>query len=102
MPVTQTKKSKKVFTRLTLDPSSLQAVKRVQQAIPNYNLNDAVKMIFGLGISELENILPQTDENGFNNATKTRLLKAKQELEANQGQNFSNPEEVIKYAQHLT
>lgn len=81
MTKTKSTTSSKIFTRITLDPTSLQAVKRVQAAIPNYDVNDAVKMIFGLGISELDTVFPLKDENGFTSATKIKLLKAKEELE---------------------
>lgn len=42
---------KKVFTRLTLDDKPLKAVARIQKVIQNYDLNDAVKMIFGWGMT---------------------------------------------------
>jgi len=93
---------KKVFTRLTLDDNSLKAVARVQSAIQNYDLNDAVKMIFGLGMSQLDKILPEIDDNGFTTNTKAKLLKAKQELETSGGTVFTNPEEILKYAQNLS
>jgi len=93
--------TKKVFTRLTLDDNSLKAVARVQSLIQNYDLNDAVKMIFGLGMSQLDNILPEVDDNGFTASTKAKLLKAKQELETTGGTIFTNPEEMLKYAQNL-
>jgi len=99
---TKTSTSSKIFTRITLDPASLQAVQRVQAALPNYDINDAVKMIFGLGINELDDILPQKDDNGFTAITKSRLLKAKKELEENQGKIFDNPLGVIQYAQNIT
>jgi|GEM_PF-6892560 len=83
-------KTKKVFTRLTLDNNSLNAVSRVQKLIRNHDLNDAVKMIFGLGISQLDNILPEVDGNGFTLITKAKLLTAKQELDTNSGLIFSN------------
>jgi hypothetical protein len=74
--------AKKVFTRITLDVNSLKAVSRVQSTIQNYDLNDAVKFIFGLGMSQLDTILPDVDDNGFTANTKAKLLKAKQELES--------------------
>jgi hypothetical protein len=104
MSVTKTKAKttiKKVFTRLTLDNNSLRAVARVQNMIPNYDLNDAVRMIFGLGISQLDNILPEVDDNGFTKNTKAKLLKAKQELENGGGTAFKNSEEIVNYVQNL-
>lgn len=47
-------KAKPVFTRITLDPVSLQAVRKIQKSIPNYDVNDAVKMIIGVGIKNLD------------------------------------------------
>jgi len=108
MPTTITKtKSKsttssKIFTRITLDQTSLQAVKRVQSAIPNYDINDAVKMIFGLGINELDSIFPLKDENGFTATTKIKLLEAKEELEKGNGMDFNNKDDAIKYVQDLS
>jgi hypothetical protein len=83
--------AKKVFTRITLDVNSLKAVSRVQSAIQNYDLNDAVKFIFGLGLGQLDTILPDVDDNGFTAVTKAKLLKAKQESEANGSKSSKNP-----------
>lgn len=92
-------KTKKVFTRITLDPVSLQAVHKIQAILPNYDLNDAVKMLLGLGVKNVDNVLPQFDFNGFDAKTKTKLLLAKQELELNGGKTFDDAQDVIKYAQ---
>lgn len=95
------KTTKKVFTRLTLDDKSLEAVAKVQSVIQNYDLNDAVKMIFGLGMSQLDTIFPDVDENGFTNTTKAKLLKAKYELETTGGRVFANSEDVLNYVQNI-
>lgn len=97
-----TTKTKNVFTRITLDPVSMQAVLKIQNTLPNYDLNDAVKMLLGIGVKNVDSIIPQFDENGFNSLTKTKLLIAKHELELNGGKTFNNPEEVINYAQNLS
>jgi hypothetical protein len=94
-------KTKNVFTRITLDPVSMQAVHKIQTILPNYDLNDAVKMLLGLGVKNIDNVIPQLDSNGFNITTKTKLLIAKNELDNGNGKIFNNPQSVINYAQSL-
>ena len=95
-------KTKNVFTRITLDPVSMQAVHKIQTMLPNYDLNDAVKMLLGIGVKNVDNVIPQYDINGFNSNTKAKLLIAKAELESGNGKTFENPQEIISYAQSLT
>jgi uncharacterized protein YukJ len=95
-------KTKNVFTRITLDPVSMQAVQKIQAILPNYDLNDAVKMLLGIGVKNVDNVIPQFDSNGFNSITKTKLLIAKHELDLNAGKTFDNPQAVINYAQSLS
>ena len=95
-------KTKNVFTRITLDPVSMEAVHKIQALLPNYDLNDAVKMLLGIGVKNVDSIIPQYDENGFNSITKSKLLNAKNELKLGNGKTFKNPQELIKYAQSLT
>jgi hypothetical protein len=78
-------KTKNVFTRITLDPVSMQAVQKIQAILPNYDLNDAVKMLLGIGVKNVDNVIPQFDSNGFNSITKTNLLIAKHELDLGNG-----------------
>lgn len=95
MPTTNTATkttTKKVFTRITLNQDSLQAVSRVQSVLPNYDLNDAVKMIFGLGLGQLDNVLPDLDQNGFNATTKAKLLKAYQSHKSGKSITVKNQE----------
>jgi hypothetical protein len=82
-------KTKNVFTRITLDPVSMKAVHKIQTILPNYDLNDAVKMLLGLGVKNIDNIIPQLDSNGFNTTTKDKLLIAKNELLT-----FRNPNSI--------
>lgn len=102
MTTTTPTKTKNVFTRITLDPVSMQAVHKIQTILPNYDLNDAVKMLLGLGVKNVDNVLPQFDANGFNPITKTKLLIAKHELDLNGGKIFNNSQDVINYAQSLS
>ena len=95
-------KTKNVFTRITIDPVSMEAVHKIQALLPNYDLNDAVKMLLGIGVKNVDSIIPQYDENGFNSITKSKLLNAKNELKLGNGKTFKNPQELIKYAQSLT
>ena len=95
-------KTKNVFTRITLDPVSMQAVRKIQTLLPNYDLNDAVKMLLGIGVKNVDNVIPQLDINGFNSITKAKLLIAKNELESGNGKIFENPQEIISYAQSLS
>ena len=95
-------KTKNVFTRITLDPVSMQAVHKIQTMLPNYDLNDAVKMLLGIGVKNVDNVIPQYDINGSNSNTKAKLLIAKAELESGNGKTFENPQEVISYAQSLS
>ena len=91
-------KTKNVFTRITIDPVSMEAVHKIQALLPNYDLNDAVKMLLGIGVKNVDSIIPQYDENGFNSITKSKLLNAKNELKLGNGKTFKNPQELIKYA----
>lgn len=108
--MTTNTKNKTIFTRVTLDKASLDAIQQIQTMLPNYNLNDAVKMLLGLGIKNIHNISLQTDTNldgnSFNSVTKARLLLAKQELlEKNNDDNkttFLNPEQILKHVQNIT
>lgn len=104
MPTTTIAKQKsdKVFTRLTLGPKPLRYVQRVQKQIPNYDTNDAVKMIFGLGLAELDKIMPEVDDNGFTPNTKQKLLAAKKELESGKGKVFDNVDDVMNYAKDIS
>jgi hypothetical protein len=79
----------------------MKAVHKIQTILPNYDLNDAVKMLLGLGVKNIDNIIPQLDSNGFNTTTKAKLLIAKNELDNGDGKVFDNPQGVIKYAQSL-
>ena len=82
--------TKKVFTRLTLDENSLKAVRRVQGAIQNYDVNDAVKMIFGLGMSQLDNILPDIDGNNSlkNKASNQWIYSSNQKVKIMTDEDF--------------
>jgi hypothetical protein len=88
-------KTKNVFTRITLDPISMQAVQKIQSTLPNYDLNDAVKMLLGIGVKNVDDFIPQLDSNGFNPITKTKLLIAKHELDLNGGKAFDNSQDMI-------
>jgi hypothetical protein len=98
MPITTPTKTKNVFTRITLDPVSMQAVQKIQAILPNYDLNDAVKMLLGIGVKNVDNVMPLFDANGFDSLTKSKLLMAKQELDLNNGKTFDNPQDAINYA----
>jgi hypothetical protein len=100
--MTTSTKTKNVFTRITLDPVSMQAVQKIQAILPNYDLNDAVKMLLGIGVKNVDNVIPQFDSNGFNPITKTKLLIAKHELDLGNGKTFDNSQDMINYAQSLT
>ena len=52
-------------------------------------------------MSQLDNILPEVDDNDFTANTKAKLLKAKQELETTGGVVFTNSKEILNYAQNL-
>jgi hypothetical protein len=95
-------KTKNVFTRITLDPVSMKAVQKIQATLPNYDLNDAVKMLLGLGVKNVDQIIPQLDSNGFNYLTRTKLLIAKNELELGGGKIFDNPQDIVNYAQNIS
>lgn len=95
-------KTKSIFTRITLDPVSMQAVQKIQATLPNYDLNDAVKMLLGIGVKNVDNVIPQYDVNGFNSITKTKLLIAKHELDLGNGKTFNNPQDLINYAQSIS
>jgi hypothetical protein len=95
-------KTKNVFTRITLDPISMQAVQKIRSTLPNYDVNDAVKMLLGIGVKNVDDFIPQLDSNGFNSITKTRLLIAKHELDLNGGKTFDNTQDMISYAQSIS
>ena len=95
-------KTKNVFTRITLDPVSMQAVHKIQTILPNYDLNDAVKMLLGIGVKNVDIVMPQYDTNGFNAITKSKLLIAKKELESSNGTTFETPQELLNYAQNIS
>ena len=59
-------------------------------------------MLLGIGVKNVDNVMPQYDVNGFNATTKAKLLIAKSELESGNGKTFGNTKELISYAQSLS
>jgi len=51
---------------------------------------------------KLNRNLSKLDSNGFNTATKSRLLQAKQELDTKKGLEFENFDEVVDYAKNYS
>lgn len=88
--------TKKIFTRVTLDDVLTEAVSKIQASLPNYDLNDAIKLLLGVGVKNLDSMF--LDLNGFNSQTRNKLLKAKVELEQEQGTEFVDFEALKDYA----
>ena len=93
-----TKNTKNIFTRITLDEVSLNAVRQIQLAIPNFALNDAVKMLLGVGVKNLNSVIPaqKLDKNGFNEPTKARILESIKEFENGEYTKFATIKDLME------
>jgi hypothetical protein len=101
MPTANKVLNKTIFTRITLDKASLQAVFKVQNKIPNYDVNDAVKFILGLGMGQLDNILAFQPDFSFSEIEKKDINSAISRVKDGKVISFQNEEEMKKYFKEI-